>query len=226
MINMARKRFYIPSKKRARNLKQNQEMSNEEFDEYWEEEYGANTEDDEEILAELKARTKEKLDELEKDYDFSDMKANDMTQLESLVLAMLQLEDIEKEVYKRRNDLSDTNILALEKFNKMLSQLRTDISTISEDLQLTKKIRNKSKDISIMERWDELTKKASQFYQQKMLYIFCPDCRTLLCTLWLLYPENEKNKIILYCQRCNTKHEIVLYELYETGNKNLPDVIV
>jgi RNase P subunit RPR2 len=223
---MGNRRFYIPSKKRARNLKQNQKMSDEEFDEFWNEEYGENTEDDEEILAELKARTQEKLAELEKDYDFSDMKANDMTQLESLILAMLQLDDIEKEVYKRRNNLTDTNILALEKFNKILSQLRSDISTISTDLQLTKKIRNKSKDISIVQRWEELSKKASQFYEQKMLYIFCPDCRTLLSTLWLLYPHGERNKIILYCERCNTKHEILLSELYETGNKNLPDVVI
>ena len=201
-------------------------MSDEEFDEFWNEEYGENTEDDEEILAELKARTQEKLAELEKDYDFSDMKANDMTQLESLILAMLQLDDIEKEVYKRRNNLTDTNILALEKFNKILSQLRSDISTISTDLQLTKKIRNKSKDISIVQRWEELSKKASQFYEQKMLYVFCPDCRTLLSTIWLLYTTDKKNKITLYCERCNTKHDILLSELYETGNKNIPDVIV
>jgi RNase P subunit RPR2 len=223
---MGNRRFYIPSKKRARNLKQNQKMSDEEFDEFWNEEYGENTEDDEEILAELKARTQEKLAELEKDYDFSDMKANDMTQLESLILAMLQLDDIEKEVYKRRNNLTDTNILALEKFNKILSQLRSDISTISTDLQLTKKIRNKSKDISIVQRWEELSKKASQFYEQKMLYVFCPDCRTLLSTIWLLYTTDKKNKITLYCERCNTKHDILLSELYETGNKNIPDVIV
>jgi|MudIll2142460700_1097286.scaffolds.fasta_scaffold38583_2 RNase P subunit RPR2 len=224
---MGKKRFYIPSKKRTKNLEQYQGMSEEEFDEMWDSEYGENTEeDDSEILAELKARTQEKLDELEKDYDFSDMKANDRMQLESLILAMLQLDDIEKEVYKRRNDLSDTNILALEKFNKILSQLRADISTISTDLQLTKKIRNKSKDISIVQRWEELSKKASQFYEQKMLYIFCPDCRTLLSNVWLLYPREEKNKITLYCKRCNTKHDILLSELYETGNKNLPDVIV
>lgn len=223
---MGNRRFYIPSKKRTRNLKQNQKMTDEEFDEFWNKEYGENTEDDKEILAELKARTQEKLAELEKDYDFSDMKANDRTQLESLILAMLQLDDIEKEVYKRRNNLTDTNILALEKFNKILSQLRSDISTISTDLQLTKKIRNKSKDVSIVQRWEELSKKATQFYEQKMLYIFCPDCRTLLSTTWLLYPHGEKNKITLYCERCHTKHDILLSELYETGNKNLPDVVI
>ncbi len=221
------RRLYIPSKRRTRNLVQYRDMTDEEFEEFWQETYGENSEeDDQEILAELKARIKEKLDELEKDYDFSDMKANDMMQLESLVLAMLQLDDLEKEVYKRRNDISDTNVLALEKLNKMLSQLRADISTISTDLQLTKKIRNKSKDISIVKRWDDLSKKASEFYKQKMLYIFCPDCRILLANVWLIYPEEDKNKITLFCDRCNTKHEINLKELYDTGNKNLPDVII
>lgn len=222
---MERKRLYLPSKKRTRNLAQYRGMTEEEFDDFWETQ-GVETEDNQEILEELKQRIKGKLDELEKDYDFSDMKANDMVQLESLVMAMLQLDDLEKEVYIRRSDLSDTNVLALEKLNKMLSQLRADISTVSTDLQLTKKIRNKSKDVSIVQRWEELSRKASEFYKQKMLYIFCPDCRTLLCTLWLLYPEDEKNKVTLYCERCNTKHEITLYELYDTGNKNLPDVTI
>lgn len=222
---MARKRFYIPNKTRARNLVQNQNLTDEEFDEMWKETH-EDSEDDTEILTELKDRIKEKLSELEKDYDFSDMKANDMMQLESLVLAMLQLDDIEKEVYKKRNDLTDSNILALEKLNKILSQLRADISTISTDLQLTKKIRNKNKDISIVQRWEELSRKASEFYKQKMLYVFCPDCRTLLSTVWLLYTDNTKNKISLYCERCKTKHEIDLHELYDTGNKNLPDVVI
>ena len=142
---MVRKRFYIPNKARTRNLIQNQGLTDEEFDEMWKTTH-EDSEDDTEILAELKARIEEKLNELDKDYDFSDMKANDMMQLESLVLAMLQLDDIEKEVYKKRNDLTDSNILALEKLNKILSQLRADISTISTDLQLTKKIRNKNKE--------------------------------------------------------------------------------
>lgn len=224
---MDRKRQYLPSKKRIRNLAQYKGLTEDEFDELWDAQSGEIAdEDSQEILEELKQRIKGKLDELEKDYDFSDMKANDMMQLESLVLAMLQLDDLEKEVYIRRNDLSDTNVLALEKLNKMLSQLRADISTISTDLQLTKKIRNKSKDVSIVQRWEELSRKASEFYKQKMLYIFCPDCRTLLCNVWLLYPDDEKNKVTLYCERCNTKHEIVLYELYNSGNKNLPDVII
>lgn len=223
---MDRQRLYIPSKKRTRNLAQYKGMSDEEFTEFWEERYGELSEDDQEILEELKQRTKEKLNELEKDYDFSDMKANDMMQLESLILAMLQLDDLEKDVYKKRNDLSDSNVLVLEKLNKMLSQLRADISTISEDLQLSKKIRNKSKDVSVVQRWEELSRKASEFYKQKMLYIFCPDCRMLLSTIWLQYPDVEKNKITLFCDRCKTKHEITLYELYNLGNKNLPDVTI
>jgi RNase P subunit RPR2 len=223
---MDRQRLYIPSKKRTRNLAQYKGMTEEEFTEFWEERYGEVAEDDQEILEELKQRIKERLDELEKDYDFSDMKANDMMQLESLILAMLQLDDLEKDVYKKRNDLSDSNVLVLEKLNKMLSQLRADISTISEDLQLSKKIRNKNKDVSVVQRWEELSRKASEFYKQKMLYIFCPDCRMLLATVWLQYPDVEKNKLTVFCDRCKTKHEITLYELYNLGNKNLPDVTI
>jgi RNase P subunit RPR2 len=221
---MEYKRLSTPNKKRTRNLAQYSDVSDEEFEELWGEE--ESTVDDDEITEELDARIKEKLDELEKDYDFSDMKANDMMQLESLVLAMLQLDDLEREVYKRRKEITSTNILVLDKLNGMLSKLRSDISTISTDLQLSKKIRNKSKDVSVAQRWTELSQKASEFYKQKMLYIFCPDCRTLLANIWLLYPDEEKNKVILFCDRCNTRHEINLNELYNTGNKNLPDIVI
>jgi hypothetical protein len=191
---MEYKRLSTPNKKRTRNLAQYSDVSDEEFEELWGEE--ESTVDDDEITEELDARIKEKLDELEKDYDFSDMKANDMMQLESLVLAMLQLDDLEREVYKRRKEITSTNILVLDKLNGMLSKLRSDISTISTDLQLSKKIRNKSKDVSVAQRWTELSQKASEFYKQKMLYIFCPDCRTLLANIWLLYPDEESNTFL------------------------------
>jgi RNase P subunit RPR2 len=222
---MENKRLNIPNKKRMRNLSQYRGMSDEDFEDFWNNEH-EEEELDEELFEELERRKQERLSILEKDYDFSDMKANDMMQLEALVLAMLQLDDLEKEVYKRRTDIADTNVLVLEKLNNMLSKLRSDISTISTDLQLTKKIRNKSKDISVVQRWNDLAQKAANFYKQKMLYIFCPDCRTLLANVWLLYPEERKNKITLFCDHCNTKHEINLDELYETGNKNLPDIII
>jgi len=167
---MENKRLYTPNKRRTRNLSQYNKMSDEDFDDFWDEKYGGEEIDDHEILEELKVRIQEKLNELEKDYDFSDMKANDIMQLESLILAMLQLDDLEKEVYKRRSDISDTNILTLEKLNKIMSQLRADISTISTDLQLTKKIRNKSKDISIVQRWNELAKKASVYFSPSVTH--------------------------------------------------------
>ncbi len=42
--------MYVPSKKRTRNLTQYRNMTEEEFEDFWDEKYGENTQDDQEIL--------------------------------------------------------------------------------------------------------------------------------------------------------------------------------
>jgi len=228
---VGRKRKFTPTKDRIRNLKQYKDLSEDEFDKTYEalfvdRDYQEPTLDYDlvDLEREQKERVQARLDKLGEDYDLSDMKSNDMMQLESLAQAMIQLEDLEKVVYKRRLDINDDNVFTLEKLNKVLSDLRADVSKISTDLQLTKKIRNQSKDVSIAKRWDELTRKAYEFYKQKMLYIFCPQCKMLLATIWLQYPNNTGTAISLHCERCGNIFNQSLAGLYETGNKNLEDV--
>jgi hypothetical protein len=222
-----RQRKFTASKQRLRNLSQYKNLSDDEFDKVFEEVYTNDIEeshDYDSLFEKLTARINEKIDKLSVDYDLSDMKANDMMQLQSMVAAMTHLEDLEKEVYKRSLQITDENVYTIEKLNKIMSDLRADISKISADLQLTKKARNQNTDTSILQRWEELKQKAYSFYTQKMLYIFCPECRHLLSTVWLLYTENPQNKLYLHCEHCGNVFEQNLGILYSSGNKNLVDV--
>lgn len=225
MAEKVRKRHFTPTKKRLRNLPQYKRMSDEEFDDWFEETYGAENEEVE-TLEDMEELIDERFKKIDDDYDLDDLKANDLMQLRAMLLAMVQLEDLEEQSYRMRARIDSANVLVLEKINRMMSALRSDISMLSEDLQLTKKIRSKSKEVSVAKRWDSLTDQAYDFYKQKMLYIFCEDCRMLLSTIWLNFPDNERNIIKLNCDRCGTTHTITLSPLYETGNKNIQDVTI
>lgn len=228
-----RKRAFTPKKSRLRNLVQYRDMSDEEFDEWFEEEWGdyyeqEEEDDTDELTEELEERIEEYLQKLGDDYDLDDMKVNDMLQLRALAMAMIQLDDLERDIYTRRQDITGSNVLVLEKLNRMVSSLRSDISSISEDLQLSKKIRSKSRDVSVAARWKQLTDDAAEFWEKKTIYIACPDCKMLLANTWLMYTTNTKNVMKLECERCGGVHTIRLHELYgeKTKNKNIEDILV
>ena len=219
---MGSERMVLPNKNKMRNLVQYRDMTDEEFDEVWEEMVL-----DLEISPEmLESRVEEKLDEVAKDYDMEDMKINDKAQLRSLALAQIQLDDLEHTAFQLRQKTDSTSVQMLEKINRILGGLRTDISSISSDLQLTRKIRKQSKESSVIDAINDLRGKARKFYRQKMLYVFCPECKMLLSTLWLNYSNEESNKLHLKCNRCNHSFTQKLAPLYDTNNKNIEDVII
>lgn len=220
---MGSERMVLPNKAKLRNLKQYQGMSDEEFEEAINE-----LQEDYDVSPErLEEKIKEKQNELAKDYDLSDMKANDLAQLRSMILAMIQLDELELTAFGLRKDADDAQtIQILDKISGIQNRLIKNISDISEDLQLTRKIRKQSKEASVIDAINDLKEKARIFYKQKMLYIFCTECKMLLSTLWLNYPDSQVNNIKLKCERCNHVEEIELAPLYETDNKNLDDVVI
>src|SRR3990172_2439999 len=217
---MERKRFYLPHKNKMRNLVQFRDMTDDDFEEYWAENY-ENVDEIPFDFEDLERRIEEKIEELSKDYDLDDMKANDMMQLRSLILSVVQLEDLESKDFEIRQDINSANVLTLEKINRMISALKTDVSALSTDLQLTKKIRNKSKEVSVAKRWNDLVDQAYEFAKRKMLYIFCPECNMLLATVWLLYTDEPYSSLSLHCGKCGNHFTEELSSLYEMGNKNL-----
>jgi len=109
-----------------------------------------------------------------------------------------------------------------------MSRLRSDISSMQDDLKLTRKTRKEGEDDDFLSYLESLKQKAKVFYKQKMLYVFCPECRRLLATIWLLYPDNKKNILHLKCdnKNCNHEFDVILADLYKTGNRNIDDVAI
>jgi len=220
------KRAFTPSKARLRNLNQYKDMSDNDFDNMFETNFTEEEIDDAVMNEELDKRFQEELNKIKNDYDLDDMKANDLMQLRSLILATIQLEDLEHVAMSLRDTVTDSTVMRLEKVNRIMSSLRADISTISNDLQITKKVRNRSKETSVINRWNDLGKKALEFYKQKHLYIFCEECKLLLSTVWLLYTDEQENTLHLVCNRCGAKTSVNLAGLYEKDNKNIEDVVI
>ena len=208
----------VPNKKKLKNLKQNQGLTDEEFDKVYDDKYLSV---DKNTLFEK--RIQEKLKEFSDEYDLTDMKVNDKVQLRALAQAEIQLEDLETAAYVLRQEIATDNVLVLEKINNIMSKLRSDISMISNDLQLTRRIRKQSKEASVISYIDTLRDKARKFYKQKMLYVFCPECRMLLATTWLMYPDSN-NSLKTKCGQCGHAFTLDLAPLYETENRNLKDV--
>jgi len=213
-----KQRGVLPDKRKIRNLKQYQDMSDSEFEEQFSESVASTS-----SIRELSERIDAKLVLMGEDYDMDDMKSNDKIQLRALAQAEIQLEDLENVAYTLRQDIQIDNVLVLEKVNNIMSKLRNDISMIQEDLQLTRKIRKESKEASVISYIDTLREKAKKFYKEKMLYIFCPECRMLLATIWLHYKDADSS-VKLHCKHCNKDVKVSLVPLYDSGNRNLEDV--
>lgn len=183
--------------KRMRNLAQYRDLSDEQFADIMAKKVVSSN-----SAEAFEERIARKLAEFEQDYDLSDLKINDRDTLRALIQAHITLEDYEQHLYFiRSGGISEQTIFAIEKFQKAMSDLRSDISKLQTDLNITRKIRKSDQDVSVMAYIGKLLKQAKEFYEAKMSYVFCEKCNMLLGTIWTLYPEEERNKIALVCNR-------------------------
>lgn len=177
-------------------------------------------------------RIEEKLAKFENDYDLSDLKVNDREVLRGLVQVTISLEDYEQELFKiRETGITPDNILLVDKLQKAMSDLRKDISSMQNDLAITRKHRRSDQETSVLAYIDSLKEKAKKFLESRQAYILCPKCATLLATTWTLYPESD-NKITLTCKQkdkdgvpCNTKFTVTTKELLANRQTNRPEVL-
>lgn len=209
--------------KRQRHLKQYKDLSDDEFEQKM-----AQRALGLEISDEFEKRIQKKLAEFEADYDLSDLKINDRDALRALIQAHITLEDYEQYLFKMRAEgMSDSVIFTVEKLQKAMSDLRSDISKFQDDLNIKRKTRKADQDVSVQSYIDSLKEKAKKFYGAKMAYVFCERCSILLGTVWTLYPTEEKNKIVFVCDRklddgtvCGHKTVVGTKELLENGGTN------
>jgi hypothetical protein len=219
-------------KKRIRNLSQFKSLSDEEFDKAYQRllENRSSSES-------FEVRILEKMAQFEEDYDTTDMKYNDKETLRALIQALISLEDMEQMAFTiREQAVGDDQAMArLDRITRMMQSTRQDISRMQEDLSITRKIRKGEKEESVLAYIKKLKAKANQYSNAKFGRIYCPTCKTLIGSVWALYPDSKNNKFQFHCKRevvgdddevhiCDTKVVITYQELLEKGMKNVDGV--
>lgn len=214
-------------RKRMRNLTQYKYLSDDEFEKAMSKTVVGGV-----ASQKFEERIAKKWAEFEQDYDLSDLKINDRDTLRALIQSQITLEDYEQHMFKLRSEgLSESQLFAIEKFQKAMSDLRADISKLQNDLNITRKIRKSDQDVSVMAYIENLKSKAKVFYESKMSYIFCEKCNMLLATIWTHYPDEDRNKIALVCNRitadgtkCGHKTIVDTKKLYESRGTNKKEI--
>lgn len=225
--------------KSLRNLPQYKDLSDDEFQEI------LDAKEEEEVSSleleeDFEIRIQNKIEQLTEDYDLSDMKSNDLLILRALAQSLISLEDFEQTAYEERQNIGNDNILTIDKMQKIISDLRRDVSNQQTDLKISRKIRKSDDREDVIQTVTSLKDKAQQFYKQKMAYIICPKCDMLLATIWVQYPEVD-NVLTFQCNRrkggrepevlCNHRFSVDTKGLWaskEVSNKPevLPESIV
>jgi hypothetical protein len=173
-------------------------------------------------------RIENELAKFENDYDLSDMKINDRAVLRNLVQSIISLEQYEQDLYLLRESggITADNVLAIQKLQNVMSELRNDISKMQNDLSITRKHRRSDQETSVLAYIESLKEKARKFVEARSQYYFCPKCHTLLSTAWYLYPQ-EKNEVTLICKQkdkdgvpCNTKVKVNSKQALENRGTN------
>ena len=167
-------------------------------------------------------RVEEKLETFKSEYDLSELAANDILQLRSLAEAMSSL-DVYNEMLEQELAEDPRSIKNIADIQKLITEAGKNISTISGDLKIDRKNRERKTE-SVPDYVRDLKSRARKFLEQRMVYIYCPKCKTLLMSAWLL-DLNAGNKFKFNCSNC--KHSFVVDDVeFATQHKNIPDVIV
>jgi hypothetical protein len=104
-----------------------------------------------------------------------------------------------------------------------MSDLRSDISHLQDDLKISRKVRKGDKEESVITYLEGLKQKAKQFYESRMFYAVCPDCNMLLASSWFLNPELD-NRLILVCKRCDKNVLVNSKDMLAKKGSNKPEV--
>jgi RNase P subunit RPR2 len=198
-----KKRLSTVNPNRLRNLPQYKKMSDEDFEQVY-----LKMRTNAAPIQDFERRIELKLNEFEQDYDLDEMLINDKLLLRALAQALIELEDLEVMSYRLRMEaegdagLTGDITLKMDKLSQNKNKLRQDISRIQDDLKITRKVRNSDKDESAKSFLEDLKRKAKKFYDEKMFYIYCPECNSLIGTIWLQSWESKQNVINLFCSKC------------------------
>lgn len=220
------RKISLPHKSQIRNLRQYKDLTDEQFEEKFTKEYlGLEPE------RQWENRIQIKIKEIGEDYNLDDLKINDKYTLRALAAAIIRLEDWDSVLGKLMLKMDDQVMLKIDKISSIQSSLRGDISKMQDDLKISRKSRRSEKEEDAITFMEDLKVKAKKFYEQKMMYVFCPKCNTLLSTMWFLYPQFKTNMIKLKCHRdlgdglvCDGEVNITSEWLLNNGMRNKKDI--
>lgn len=178
-----------------------------------------------------KERVEEILEDFAKDYDLSDLNANDQLSLTNLAQIFVRLEQVDKQLDIAMVDAED--MTRVDKLTRVAGSLRKDASQIQQDLSITRKARKSDKEESIITYIEDIKARAKKQLKDRLNYVYCEKCRMLLCNAWFLYPESN-NSISLTCTRivdgdsgeiCGHVTRVSSLELKENSNRNIEDTL-
>ncbi len=178
---------------------------------------------DEEIEAqiysgELENQVVERLKKLEGDYDFIDMKHNDMDLLRKMATLMVRLEDAEANLEKRlRSDELDSNEALKEE--QRLGLMRRELVMFQDALGISRGKRVDKVENNPLLLFEDIRKRAAHFLKERLCYIKCPQCNIAISTVNFLYPD-KNNVISLECGKCGTISSFSSRELLEMEEGN------
>lgn len=145
---------------------------------------------------------KRKLDKLKEDYDFDDMKANDIFMLNQLAFLMTQMDEIELKLFEAANS---GDIEGYKELQAIASSIRNDIIKYQDKLGITRKGRRSEKETTVVNFIQDLKKRASELYDREMIYCYCPVTKKLLGTFWIANKKGQ-HKVYLWCEDCKKHH--------------------
>lgn len=214
----------LNKRKRVRQLKQYQGMSDEEFNKKFD-----NIETGLITSKHFETQINEKLKEFELDYDLTDLKVNDKSVLRALIQALLSLEKFEQMAFKIQSNLTkpeyaSIGLADLERLNRVMTVIRTDISRMQEDLKITRKTRKSDREESVIAYIDNIKARSRKFLESRYGSVYCPNCKMLIGRVWAKDGDNSNNKFWFYCKRCDERVIITFPELLKNGLKNVSGV--
>lgn len=153
---------------------------------------------------ELSSQVQAQIDALEKDYDFTDMKYNDMVLIWSMAMLMVRLAQSEPALEERirSGDIESHNALKEE---QRLKTMRDAIRDLQNDLGILRVKRVEKIEDNPLLLFDDVRKRAKHFLKERLIYVRCPECQIAICTVNFLYPE-QSNQLSLKCGKCGKSH--------------------
>lgn len=146
----------------------------------------------------------EKLAQYQREYDIAGLNTtNDLAALHMLI----RYEILIQKFQEKMRELADTDILEnaqeLKKMSDLLRDTVNSFTQLQRDLGIDRRARKSTEDYSVARYIDDLLNEAQAFYEEKIVRVFCPTCKTMVGRFAPI-SSHTGYKVAFYCDTCNT----------------------